>query len=135
MTKLLASLRALGATWRGRFILVFLALQLVIPLHYYVLRRDPHDERFAWRMFSPMRMARCRAAYSIDKQPVNLGSQFHEAWIAIAERGRMVVAEQIAHTLCEKNPGKSVEVTLQCTYLDRPPATFGGFDACTRPLL
>ena len=45
------------ATWRGRFIAVFIATQLVLPLRYYVLRDDEHDERFAWRMFSPMRMA------------------------------------------------------------------------------
>src|SRR5262249_10606342 len=37
-------------TRAGWFIAVFLVLQLALPLHYYVLRRDPHDERFAWRM-------------------------------------------------------------------------------------
>ena len=51
-----AHIKALAATWRGRFILVFVLSQLLLPLHYYVGRRDPHDERFAWRMFSPMRM-------------------------------------------------------------------------------
>ena len=43
------------ATWRGRLIVAVVLAQLLIPLTYYS-HRDPHDERFAWRMFSPMRM-------------------------------------------------------------------------------
>jgi hypothetical protein len=129
------SLRALAATWRGRFILAFLVAQLLIPLHYYVLRKDPHDERFAWRMFSPMRMAKCRASFVVDGQPVSVGSEFHEAWTEMVERGRMSVIEEMAHRLCGKRPGKAVNVTLQCTYFDRPDATFGPADLCTRSLL
>ncbi len=135
--RLLAPLRAvrsLAATSRGRFILAFIALQLVLPLHYYIGRDDKHDERWAWRMFSPMRMARCRSAIAIDGRPANLGASFHEAWIEVAERGRLSVVERMARKLCGDNPGKPVEVTLDCTYVDRPPATFGGFDVCTRPL-
>jgi hypothetical protein len=55
----LQHLQALARTGRGRFIIAFLAVQLLLPLHYYLVRHDPHDERFAWRMFSPMRMADC----------------------------------------------------------------------------
>lgn len=135
MTALARSLRALAATWRGRFILAFLASQLLIPLHYYTVRTDPHDERFAWRMFSPMRMARCQSQFTVDRQPVVLGSNFHEAWLEMVDRGRMYVIEQMAHELCRDNPGKAVEVTLQCTYQDRPAATYGGFDVCKRSLL
>lgn len=135
MQQLIRAFRALVSTWRGRFIAAFLAAQLLIPLHYYLLRRDPHDERYAWRMFSPTRMARCRSSFTIDNERVNLGAEFHEAWLTMVERGRVVVIEQMARRLCEKNPGKAVEVTLQCNYLDKPPATYGGFDLCTRPLL
>jgi hypothetical protein len=127
--------RALVATWRGRFILAFLAVQLVAPLHYYLVRRDPHDERFAWRMFSPMRMAKCKADLSVDGQPVNLYSEFHEAWIEIAQRGRFVVIEEMAQKLCEENKGKRVEVSLDCTYLDKKPAHFGGQNMCEHPKL
>jgi hypothetical protein len=127
--------RALVATWRGRFILAFLAVQLVAPLHYYLVRRDPHDERFAWRMFSPMRMAKCKADLSVDGQPVNLYSEFHEAWIEIAQRGRFVVIEEMAQKLCEKNKGKRVDVSLDCTYLDKKPAHFGGQNMCEHPKL
>jgi hypothetical protein len=134
VTRLYRALRALLATWRGRFILAFLLLQLALPLHYYVLRDDVHDERWAWRMFSPMRMTKCRSTWTVDRQPVALGSQFHEAWLEMVERGRLVVIQEMAHRLCRKHPGKPVEVTLQCTYFDRPPATYGSFDLCTETL-
>ncbi|HEY5925530.1 MAG TPA: hypothetical protein VIV11_27785 [Kofleriaceae bacterium] len=130
-----AHLKALWSTWRGRFILAFLAVQLVLPLHYYLLRHDPHDERFAWRMFSPMRMSRCSARFSVDKQPVQLGTQFHEAWIEVANRGRYVVLEGMAEKLCTDNPGKPVELSVDCTYLDRPDAHFGHADMCKEPEL
>jgi hypothetical protein len=131
----LKSVRALASTWRGRFIIAFLALQLLLPLQYYVSRTDKHDERWAWRMFSPMRMARCRSTFTLDGRPTNLGGTFHEAWIEVAQRGRLSVVQRMANKLCDDHPGKAVEVRLDCTYIDRPPATFGGFDACTRPLL
>lgn len=127
------SLKALTKTWRGRFILAFLAIQLLLPLHYYVLRHDPHDERFAWRMFSPMRMTQCSVRFSVDKQPVQLTTKFHEAWIEVAKRGRYVVLEQMAQKLCGDNPGKPVELTVDCTYLDRPAAHFGHADMCKEP--
>lgn len=135
MTRLVRALRALAATWRGRFILAFLAVQLLLPLHYYTVRRDPHDERWAWRMFSPMRMTRCRATFAVDGARVSLGGQFHEAWVGMASRGRAVVIEDMAGKLCRANPGKPVEVTLECTYLDRPKQTFGPRDLCKEPLL
>jgi hypothetical protein len=128
-------LRALAATWRGRFILAFLVVQMLVPLHYYVLRHDPHDERFAWRMFSPMRMTRCSAKFAVDGQPVQLGSRFHEAWIEVAQRGRHVVLEDMAAKLCREQPGKKVELTVDCTYLDRPASRFGHADMCTEPEL
>jgi len=127
--------RALVATWRGRFILAFLAIQLLAPLHYYLLRRDPHDERYAWRMFSPMRMARCDAQLSIDGEQVALYSKFHEAWVEIAQRGRFTVIEEMAAKLCEDNKGKRVEVSLDCTYIDRKPAHYGGQNMCEHPKL
>lgn len=135
MNAIARSLQALVRTWRGRFILAFIAAQLVIPLHYYLVRRDPHDERFAWRMFSPMRMTRCKPSFSIDGQPISLGSEFHEAWFEMAERGRMSVIEAMGKRLCSEHPGKAVIVKLGCTYFDRPDATYGPTDVCTRPLL
>jgi len=130
-----AHIKALVATWRGRFILVFVVSQLLLPLHYYVGRRDPHDERFAWRMFSPMRMTKCQPTVTIDGTPLVLGSEFHEAWLELAGRGRFVVVEAMGAKLCREHPGADVEVSLDCAYLDRPAATFGGYDMCRVPRL
>ncbi|MGE0867068.1 MAG: hypothetical protein AB7P03_00795 [Kofleriaceae bacterium] len=121
---------ALLATWRGRFIAVFVAAQLVLPLHYYLLRSDEHDERFAWRMFSPMRMTTCSSSLRIDGQPMRLESQFHEVWISLVARGRGSVIAAVEQRLCERNPGKAVDLTVTCNYIDREPRTFGGPDVC-----
>jgi hypothetical protein len=128
-------LRALLSTWRGRFIAVFVVTQLLLPLHYYFGRRDPHDERFAWRMFSPMRMAHCTPKVTLDGKPLDLESEFHEAWIELGNRGRLVVVEAMGEHLCRKHPGSAVVVTMDCTYLDREPDSYGGFDMCQVPQL
>ena len=116
-------------------IAAFLVVQALLPLHYYLFRRDFHDERFAWRMFSPMRMTQCKLAFTVDNQPVDLGAQFHEAWIEIAQRGRSSVIDEMAHKLCREHPGKPVNVTVDCHYMDRPDARYGGVDLCGRSLL
>jgi hypothetical protein len=122
-------------TWRGRFIVAFLLVQLLLPLRYYIAHRDPHDERFAWRMFSPIRMAQCTPSVTIDGAPASLGAEFHEAWIEIAKRGRFGVVEAMGAKLCAKYPGKEVHLSLDCTYLDRPARSYGGYDMCHVPEL
>ena len=122
------------ATGRGRFIALFLLVQLLLPLHYYG-RRDPHDERFSWRMFSPMRMARCTPSVMIGDKPANLGAEFHEAWLEIAKRGRFQVIEKMGARLCEKYPAQEVRLSVDCTYIDREPRTYGGYNMCTVPEL
>lgn len=123
-------LRALVATWRGRFIVLFLTVQMLAPLTYYVARSDPHDERFAWRMFSPMRMTQCRPQFSLAGERVDLNAKFHEAWIELAGRGRIVVLDAMAGKLCRDNPGKRVDLTMDCQYIDRPAAHFEHPDLC-----
>jgi hypothetical protein len=142
-------LLALLRTWRGRFIVAFVGVQLALPLHYYLARRDRHDERFAWRMFSPMRMVTCsdpadvaRPAgqrrpprFAVDGQPVELEREFHDAWIVHAKRGRYAVLEKIGATLCAAHPGKPVRMTMTCAYLDGTTEQIGGFDLCKVPEL
>ena len=119
-------LRALVSTWRGRFIAAFVVIQLALPLHYYVARRDRHDERFAWRMFSPMRMMTCSDPDDRDLPPrfvvagerISLYGSFHEAWVEIARRGRYAVIEKMLAQLCAKYPGKEVRFAMTCTHLD-----------------
>jgi hypothetical protein len=127
---------ALLRTWPGRFIMLFLAVQLLLPLRYYIRHRDLHDERFAWRMFSPMRMAHCKVNLAIDGVPRDPYGEFHEAWVKIAERGRFVVVEAMAAKLCTKYAGKPIEMSLDCEYLDHSVETYGGgFNMCNVPEL
>jgi hypothetical protein len=126
---------ALLRTWRGRFIIAMVASQLLLPLHYYLARRDKHDERFAWRMFSPMRAARCQPSFWIDGRSIEIESQFHEAWVELALRGRFVIVEAMGAKLCADHPGSVVRVLLSCTYLDHDPISYGGFDICKVPEL
>jgi hypothetical protein len=132
---ILESARALVRTWRGRFIAVFVLAQLLLPLRYYIRHRDPHDERFAWRMFSPMRMVQCTPAFTLDDRPLDLRSEFHEAWFEIAARGRFGVVEAMGKALCERHPGAVVRGELTCTYLDDTKAHYGGYNMCTVPEL
>lgn len=120
-------------TWHGRVIVLVVVSQLLLPLHYYLVRRDRHDERFSWRMFSPMRMTRCEPQLTIDDKRVELLSEFHPAWTTLAERGRLTVLEAMGAHLCAKYPGKSVRFLVSCQYIDRDPIVFGGFNLCEAP--
>ncbi|CAN5771452.1 hypothetical protein BH11MYX3_BH11MYX3_01170 [soil metagenome] len=122
------------STWRGCGIAAFVAIQLLLPISYYT-RKDPHDERFAWRMFSPMRMARCRPTATINDAPFNLAGEFHEAWLEIASRGRFKVIEAMATRLCAEHPNSAVRISIDCTYVDREPRSYGGYDMCNVPEL
>ena len=123
---------ALVKSWQGVVILLVVVSQLLLPLHYYVARKDPHDERFAWRMFSPMRMARCAPDFRINEKPVAISTEFHEAWVELAKRGRFVVLEKMGARLCEKNPGAAVHMMMECQYIGRT-GTWGGYDMCKVP--
>jgi len=127
--------RELIATGRGRLILAFVAIQLVLPVRYYACNRDPHDERFAWRMFSPIRMARCTPTFALDGKPVALGNEFHEAWLEIAGRGRLAVVEAMGAKLCAKHAGAKVSAQLSCSYVEAPARAFASDDLCTHPVL
>lgn len=130
------AIAGLVGTWQGWLILVVVLGQLLVPLHYYLVRRDPHDERFAWRMFSPMRLTQCSVAATLDGAPIVLEREFHDAWLALARRGRAIVVERMGARLCEKHPGKAVVFRLECRYADGTTQSVGGaFDLCKVPLL
>lgn len=78
-----------------------------------------------------MRMAKCTPEMRVDGKRFELESEFHEAWIEIAKRGRFVVLEKMAKRLCTKRPGAEVTLRLSCTYLgQREPVVYGGFNMC-----
>jgi hypothetical protein len=115
------------------FIGVWIAIQVLAPLQYYLLRDDHHDERFAWRMFSPTRMMTCDPRFSVDGQRQVLGTIFHEGWVEIAKRGRFVVLEAMGRRLCQLHPGHEVVLDLQCTTVDGKNEHWGGSDLCKFP--
>jgi len=121
--------------WPNGFIVAFLGLQLALPLSYYLVRLDDHDERFAWRMFSSTRMVSCRVVLAVDEQPVALQTEFHDAWIALAQRGRRNIVEAMGARLCQQHPGSVVTARLTCQPLRGEPYAIGGFDLCTIPTL
>jgi hypothetical protein len=125
----LPPLRGFLTTARGRCIAAYLVVQLVLPAAYYV-RRDPHDERFSWRMFSTIRMASCETELRLDDQAIALQTRFHEAWLELARRGRLNVIAAMGQRVCRAHPDHPVTVSLHCKYLDGTTRAFGGFDVC-----
>ena len=114
--------------WPQAFIAAFVVVQLVLPLHYYLVRRDDHDERFAWRMFSSTRMLVCDLEMRIDDRPVDLTREFHDAWLTIARRGRRAVVEAMGARLCRQHPGAAVTAFLTCHPVRGADYSVGGFD-------
>lgn len=121
--------------WPGGFVAAFLALQLALPLEYYACRDDAHDERFAWRMFSPERMVQCAPTFLVGGERARLDRTFHEAWIELARRGRLAVLEAMGARLCEEHPGKDVRLDLRCKTIEGRVETWGGSDLCKFPEL
>lgn len=99
------------------FALLYVGVQALLPLRYY-LGEDRYDERFAWRMFSPIRMLRCEAQVQVDGQPLELGAQFHSAWLALVERGRQDVTDAVVRRVCLTHPGQAVTLRYACRESD-----------------
>ncbi|MDB4986838.1 MAG: hypothetical protein JWN04_2016 [Myxococcaceae bacterium] len=88
---------------------LLVALQIAIPSSYYLMRDDADDERFAWRMFSTVRLQRCEVdAYQTHSdgvlRPVDVPHTLHASWIRSLERGRAHVIEQFLALRC-RQPG------------------------------
>jgi hypothetical protein len=134
LSRLLAAGRWL-TRWPNGAIAGFVIVQLLVPLHYYTVRRDDHDERFAWRMFSSMRLLTCEVEFRINDQPIEPLTEFHDAWLALARRGRRTVVEAMAARLCHEHPGATVRALLTCHPVRGEAESIGGFDLCTIPTL
>jgi len=102
---------------RSLFIAAFLGVQALLPLHYYLLGKDHYDERFAWRMFSDVRMLRCEGSFAVGGRPVDLAARFHSAWITLLERGRSEVIGEMGQRLCETAEAP-VHLSLSCREAD-----------------
>lgn len=109
-----------------RFIGAFLAFQLLVPLTYY-MRDDPYDERFAWRMFSAIRVYGCRTwAYDIHEGPdgerreqrLDLSKEIHVAWITTMRRNRRDVIHAFLRRRCEEPGVAAARVINRCSTPD-----------------
>jgi hypothetical protein len=109
----------IAATMRDRAsiaIHLMLAALILAPMHYYACNGDKRDERFAWRMFSPTRVEQCSAQFFVGEAPraIRASTEFHNAWVGVAQRGRKQVLKAMAATLCERNPDKGVRIRVLC---------------------
>ncbi len=108
--------------WSSLLIIVFIAIQIALPLSYY-LGDNAFDERFAWRMFSPVRMARCQVkvfdATSGAEEELRLGRRMHIVWINLLKRARPAVVEKVAAKFCDEaratNLSPDIRMMLTCT--------------------
>jgi hypothetical protein len=89
-------------------------VQLLVPLSYYAGLREPDDERFAWRMFSAVRLRRCSARLVREGQrpaetkPI---AHLHSSWRAAIERGRTRVIARYLRQFCGQ---EAVFLERQC---------------------
>ena len=94
--------RAYGLLW------LVVALQLAIPASYY-FRSERDDERFAWRMFSAVRVKRCevelRARHGESWEEVDLDRLLHASWQTALERGRKRVKLATADAIADQMVG------------------------------
>ena len=99
----------------------FIAVQMWLPLSYY-LGEHEYDERFAWRMFSSVRMTRCDfEVYDGSDgglQRLSLTKRNHIVWVNLAKRARLSVIDKLVAGLCESH--HDIRVRLSCTVPNGP---------------
>ena len=104
-----------------RLLGLFVLFQLVVPLTYY-LRDDPYDERFAWRMFSAVRLHRCQTT-ALERRgdaeaPIPLSQILHRAWVNHLARNRRDVVHAFLRQRCAQDGVTRVVVRNDCVAPD-----------------
>ncbi len=109
--------------WKSLLIAAVVVFQLLLPVRYYA-NDDEFDERFSWRMFSPIRVVRCDVRWTegAAKRPVKVSADVHFVWTSLMKRARMDVFEGYAKRRCEKlataKQPQQVYVDLACHHPD-----------------
>jgi hypothetical protein len=108
--------------WLG---VAWVAVHLAVPLRYYS-GSDRYDERFAWRMFSAIRVQRCdlevRQTRDTRTTPLALMQILPAPWVALLERNRTAVLERFLEWRCRDDEGStSVEIVNRCIAADGEP--------------
>lgn len=107
-----------AAGWRYLLLAAFLVAQTLIPLHYY-LGDHPWDERFAWRMYSSVRVSQCRIqsfeTRAGQREQTRISEHIHVAYASNIQRNRPRVAEAYLRWRCESDPSlEQAEVYNTC---------------------
>ena len=111
---------------RSGFIVAYLAFQIGLPLSYYFARDNPFDERFAWRMFSPVRVSECSVRLweqlGSARASVDPSRELGPAWVGLMQRARVAVIERYAVQRCARLRAQvsrpELYVELQCQGAD-----------------
>lgn len=94
--------------------LAWLAIQVAVPARYY-FSDDIYDERFAWRMFSAVRVQDCnvtaREVVGGMERPIQLSSVLPLPWITLLQRNRPAVVARFLAWRCASDAEPS-EVRL-----------------------
>lgn len=102
---------------KNALIVALLALQIGLPLSYY-LSDNVYDERFAWRMFSPIRLIKCDVAlYDATgggRTPLQPMREMHVVWRNLMRRGRLPVVDAFARHWCPQKPGRVLNAQITC---------------------
>jgi len=93
---------------------IFLTIHALLPLDYYLLRKDVLDERFAWRMFSSVtssrKIVRFYGIFHQSEMPMEDGKKlellkhadyFPKDWSTVIKIGHSEVARKAALYLCK----------------------------------
>lgn len=96
----------------------WLLLHVSVPASYY-LSDDVYDERFAWRMFSAVRVQQCSlgATETVDgrARPIALQSVLPAPWVALLQRNRPAVIHRFLDWRCLSDTRPSdVSLTHTC---------------------
>lgn len=109
------------------FIIIFLAIQIYLPLDYYIFREDKMDERFAWRMFSDINLSRVEVVFTQESMdgdmiPLDITNHMPRIWAHHVKRGYSYLLRRVCEHLCEKIEGRAVHVgaTVYPPYRDFP---------------
>ena len=100
--------------------MLFLGIQTALPLRYY-LGSDPYDERFAWRMYSPVFLAGCQVNFSTKHglqgdgtHTVDPEELVHSAAVTLMRLGRSEAVERFAELWCPRHPGAPLYAQHTC---------------------
>lgn len=96
----------------------WMLLQVATPLSYY-LSDDVYDERFAWRMFSAVRVQDCdvdaREVVSGHERTIDLQTVLPAPWVSLIGRNRPAVLRRFLSFRCASDAHPSeVRLTHRC---------------------